>query len=368
MLQRKPIALIGLFGLFALFNIAINFVPLVGQVLSAGSLPLMSLGFMLAAHQVLQAQTPTASVFLQPLRLTPERRRAQLLLGLACALSLMAAGALSLLVDGGALLTLLEMRQSGQSDAAIEAAMAANPMLFFGGLLRMVLLMAVLVPFTLAPALIHWGGQGVMQSLFSSVLGLWRNKGAFVTYFAGWFAVAIGLSVLMQLLLALVRAERRLAAEDDHPFLVRVVGVKGPLLVPRLDLVHARADQLGVGVRADPGVLEAPALALFQQDARGFARQKLGISERGGDGLPTRAHLAQRLLGRGALQQQLLALAFVFFDLLLQRLHVCHALRFAAQPVAERVGVARRLRQGRQRQAQLERLALRICRELLTFA
>jgi hypothetical protein len=36
------------------------------------------------------------------------------------------------------------------------------------------------------------------------------------------------------------------------------------LLVTRLDLVHARADQLGVGVRADPGVLEAPALALFR--------------------------------------------------------------------------------------------------------
>src|SRR6184192_4092798 len=62
----------------------------------------------------------------------------------------------------------------------------------------------------------------------------------------------------------LVRAQRRLAAEDDRPFLVRVVGVKWPLLVTRLDLVHARADQLGVGVRADPGVLEAPALALFR--------------------------------------------------------------------------------------------------------
>src|SRR4051794_845716 len=69
---------------------------------------------------------------------------------------------------------------------------------------------------------------------------------------------------LAQLLLALVRAQRRLAAEDDRPFLVRMVGVEWPLLVPRLDLVHARADQFGVGVRADPGVLEAPALALFR--------------------------------------------------------------------------------------------------------
>src|ERR1043165_7612506 len=61
---------------------------------------------------------------------------------------------------------------------------------------------------------------------------------------------------LAQLLLALVRPQRRLAAEDDRPFLVRVVGVKWPLLVTRLDLVHARADQLGVGVRAGPNVPE----------------------------------------------------------------------------------------------------------------
>ena len=45
---------------------------------------------------------------------------------------------------------------------------------------------------------------------------------------------------LAQLLLALVRAQRRLAAEDDRPFLVRVVGVKWALLAtPVLDLVHA---------------------------------------------------------------------------------------------------------------------------------
>jgi len=37
---------------------------------------------------------------------------------------------------------------------------------------------------------------------------------------------------LAQLLLALVRAQRRLAAEDDRPFLVRVVGVNGPCLLP----------------------------------------------------------------------------------------------------------------------------------------
>ena len=68
---------------------------------------------------------------------------------------------------------------------------------------------------------------------------------------------------LAQHLLALVRAKRRLSAEDDHPLLVRVVRVVRPLLVARLDLVHAPADQLGADVVADPGVLDLPALAVL---------------------------------------------------------------------------------------------------------
>ena len=68
---------------------------------------------------------------------------------------------------------------------------------------------------------------------------------------------------LAQLLLALVRAQRRLAADVYRPFVVGVAVAKWPLLVTRLDPAHARADQLGVGVRADPGALQAPALALF---------------------------------------------------------------------------------------------------------
>src|SRR5256884_9541062 len=50
---------------------------------------------------------------------------------------------------------------------------------------------------------------------------------------------------LAQLLLALVRAERQLAAEDDHPFLVCVGGLKWPLLVTRLAFVHPRRHHFG---------------------------------------------------------------------------------------------------------------------------
>ena len=47
---------------------------------------------------------------------------------------------------------------------------------------------------------------------------------------------------LLQHVLALGRAQRRLAAEHDHPFLVQVVRVVGPELVAGLDLGQGRAD------------------------------------------------------------------------------------------------------------------------------
>src|SRR5262249_49010014 len=67
----------------------------------------------------------------------------------------------------------------------------------------------------------------------------------------------------LQDLLALVRAERRPAAQDDHPLLVRVVRVVRPEPIARHDLVHAAADQLGADVLADPGVLAPPALTIL---------------------------------------------------------------------------------------------------------
>ena len=60
------------------------------------------------------------------------------------------------------------------------------------------------VPYWHAPALVHWGAQGVKQALFSSTLAMWRSKGAFALYMATWLAVLLGVTLtaatLMQLL------------------------------------------------------------------------------------------------------------------------------------------------------------------------
>jgi len=60
------------------------------------------------------------------------------------------------------------------------------------------------IPFWHAPALVHWGGQAVGQSLFSSTLAVWRAKGAFVVYILGWVGsvmlFALGSALLLGLL------------------------------------------------------------------------------------------------------------------------------------------------------------------------
>jgi len=84
---------------------------------------------------------------------------------------------------------------------------------------------------------------------------------------------------LAQILLAVCGAQRRLPAHDEQPLLVRMVRVVRPELVAGLELVHARADQLGLQPSADPRVLGAPAVALL--GAIPFVRIEVDDAHRG---------------------------------------------------------------------------------------
>ena len=206
--QRRPLALSGLFALFLLAGFVLTLLPRVGVLLLVATLPLLSLGFMLATHLVLQNRTPNAGVFLAPLKLTAERRRSQLMLGGAYALATVLIMLLSDAVDGGsldALQTLMAKPEPG--NPAYEQAVAAaltEPRLLAGMLTRLGLAALLSVPFWHAPALVHWGGQGALQALFSSTLGVWRNKGAFALNALGWAGLTLLLSALLSLVTGLL--------------------------------------------------------------------------------------------------------------------------------------------------------------------
>jgi hypothetical protein len=201
--QRKPLALSGLFAMFLFAGFALLLVPVAGSIVLLMALPLLSLGFMLATHQVLQKQTPTAAVFIAPLKLTPQRRNTQLALCGAYALATVLIMLLSNWVDGGSFEALQELLARPEADnpayeQAVGAALA-EPRLFWGMVTRLGLAALLSVPFWHAPALVHWGGQGAMQALFSSTLGIWRNRGAFALNAAVWFALVMALATLVSL-------------------------------------------------------------------------------------------------------------------------------------------------------------------------
>ncbi|NCT85058.1 MAG: hypothetical protein GXC94_18070 [Comamonadaceae bacterium] len=201
--QRQPLALAGLFGLFLFAGFVAMLIPGLGLLLVMASLPLLSLGFMLATHLVLQKKTPTAGVFVAPLKLTAERRRSQLLLCLGYAAAILVIGLLADWIDGGSTRDLQKLIAENADNEAIANA-ATDPRLFWGLATRMGLMGLLSVPYWHAPALVHWGGQGVAQALFSSTLALWRNKAAFALNMLLWGGLMMGVASAVSLVFALI--------------------------------------------------------------------------------------------------------------------------------------------------------------------
>lgn len=200
--KRRPFALMGLFAIFMVVASLLAFLGEIGSLLMLAALPLLSLAFMLATHLVLQDKTPTWSVFAAPLQLTAERRRTQLVLGSSYALLTLLAFVVANWLDGGAFMQFLKLLGTSPVDEKALAAQMAEPSLFWGSVLRLGLAALLSVPYWHAPALVHWGGQGALQALFSSTLGVWRNRNAFALNALAWGGLAILLSVVPAVLLS----------------------------------------------------------------------------------------------------------------------------------------------------------------------
>lgn len=201
--QRQPLALAGLFGLFLFVGFVAMLIPGLGMLVMMACVPLLSLGFMLATHLVLQQKVPTAAVFMAPLKLTAERRRHQLMLCLGYAGAVLLISLLADAVDGGSTRELQRlMSENADTDAIANA--ATDPRLYWGMGTRLGLLGLLSVPYWHAPALVHWGGQGVAQALFSSTLALWRNKAAFAVNMLLWTGLLMGVASVVTFTFALL--------------------------------------------------------------------------------------------------------------------------------------------------------------------
>lgn len=204
---QRPLAFVGLF-VFFLFAVLLLMVvvPVLGGPLGMALLPMLSLGFMIASRSALGGGPVHIGQIAEGLR-HPVRsqRRAQWLLCVAYALGTILVITLSDWVDGGTFEALQrEMAAAGADGKPSPAldAVLADPRLVEGMLVRIGLAGLLAVPFWHAPALVHWGGQGAMQALFSSTVALWRTRGAFSIYMLGWLLLMLAVGGAVSLLAA----------------------------------------------------------------------------------------------------------------------------------------------------------------------
>jgi hypothetical protein len=203
---RRPLAFAMMFVAFLFAALVAALVPLVGGVLQMMLLPLLTLGFMVASQSALLDGPVGPMQFIEPLRGDPARRRALLLLCVGYGLC---AGGILLLCDVlshnamGRLQALLTKGPSAQREVD---ALLSEPGVSVAALLGLTLGSLLSVPFWHAPALVHWGGQGVAQSLFSSALAVWRSKGALTVYMLTWAALIMLFGVGAALVFGLLGA------------------------------------------------------------------------------------------------------------------------------------------------------------------
>lgn len=200
---RQPLGFSTLFALFLLATVVATFVPLLGLIVQLAALPLVTLGFMVASQAALLGGKVKPTHFFEALQTDAERRRSLLVLCAAYA----SAGVLVFygadLISDNALARMQAAASKAQDPAAVEAILAEPQVrwavaVFAGGWTVLSVL------FWHAPALVHWGGQGVAQSIFSSTLAIWRSRGAFLLYGLSWAALMVTLSFALVLVTQLL--------------------------------------------------------------------------------------------------------------------------------------------------------------------
>jgi hypothetical protein len=206
---RRPLAFTLMFVTFLATARVVTLVPLLGNLVLMMSAPLLSLGFMVAAQSALLDGVVRPTQFIEPLRTDPARRRALLALCLLYGLAVVLITLVCYLMVSAAALERIEAL-AGAGEVSLPELLEAldDPSVHASQVTALILGALLSVPFWHAPALVHWGEQGVGQALFSSTLAVWRSRGAFTVYGLIWaglcillglVAVVIGLVVALPL-------------------------------------------------------------------------------------------------------------------------------------------------------------------------
>jgi len=179
-------------------------VPPLLQPLSLLLIPLGSLGFMVASEAVLNDLPARPGAFLTALRAGSTQRWALLQIGSLYVLTAIGTYVVGNWIDDGeAFRWMAAVTTPGPGGTP-----APPPPLSAAGAVSLLLqtswIVFVSVPLWHAPALVHWGRQRAPQAMFSSIVAVWRTRGAFIVYHLGWWVLSMLAMMAMSIVTAFV--------------------------------------------------------------------------------------------------------------------------------------------------------------------
>ena len=194
--RQQPMELCGLFLCYLFAMLALELVPLVGQVLTFACLPMFTLSFMQACRGLEQGQKVHPRILLYGF--AAARRSRLIRLGL---LYLVAAGialAASTLIDDGVFWQVI----SGQielNEKTVQNSHMTAAMLF-----AMLVYLPALMGFWFAGPLIAWQHMSVFKAVFYSFFASYRAFRVLLVYAIAWFVVGGVLPTLLSMIVASV--------------------------------------------------------------------------------------------------------------------------------------------------------------------
>ena len=195
LLRRYPLAMLGITVLFLFTVVVPTVIPLIGGFAPLVLTPALSVGYMQAVRIAEGGRMPSPWTLYDGLRAQRGRgARPLLMLGLINCVLTVCVLALSMVADGGTLFRI------ATGAIATEDPALADRGLVFAAFAFLLLYTPVQMAMWYAPMFVAWHQVPPLKALFYSLVAVWRNKAAFTVYMLGWLAVAIGLSVALQLL------------------------------------------------------------------------------------------------------------------------------------------------------------------------
>lgn len=194
LLRRQPIALLAITFLNLLLLSLSVLIPFVGSIAPLVLAPALMVGLMRAVGTADEGGMPLPTMLFAAFREDGGRAlRPLLLLGIVNAVATMLALALAALFDGGALMQLAVGNLEEAESAALD-----DVSLWLAAATFVTAYLPVQMAMWYAPLFVAWHRVPPVKSLFFSLLAVWRNRGAFLVYGIGWFAIAFAGSLVVR--------------------------------------------------------------------------------------------------------------------------------------------------------------------------